>query len=78
MMLDDDVWNDKDTDDFLRYLKFDYYIMTYIISFFCMEFVIGYTWVFDIHLLGPKGNETMIIFAFLMISRFTRIVYTFV
>ena len=55
LMLDDDVWNDKDTDDFLRYLKYDYYIMNYVISFFGMELVIGFTWVFNIHLLGPKG-----------------------
>jgi hypothetical protein len=55
LMLDDDVWNDKDTDDFLRYLKYDYFIMNYAFSFFGMELVIGFTWVFNIHLLGPKG-----------------------
>jgi len=31
MELDDNVWNDKDTDDFLRYLKFEYFMVTYFL-----------------------------------------------
>lgn len=29
MEMDDNVWNDKDTDDFLRYLKFEYFAVAY-------------------------------------------------
>lgn len=34
---DDNVWNDKDSDDFLRYLKQEYYMFAYILSFLAME-----------------------------------------
>ena len=34
---DEDVWNDKDSDDFLRYLKSEYYMFAYSLSFIAME-----------------------------------------
>ena len=37
MTLDDNVWNDRDTDDFLRYLKFEYFMLCYFMSFAAME-----------------------------------------
>lgn len=43
LMLDDDVWNDKDTDDFLRYLKYDYFVMVLPMTFFVMELTLGFT-----------------------------------
>ena len=29
---DEDIWNDKDTDDFLHYLKAEYFLLTYYIA----------------------------------------------
>lgn len=34
---DGNVWNDKDSDDFLRYLKMEYYMFVYLLSFIAME-----------------------------------------
>ena len=75
LMLDDDVWNDKDTDDFFRYLKFDYYTMTYKFSLFFMEIIIGFTSVFNIDWLGPRGSQSNQVFILLLLARFLRIVY---
>jgi len=33
MEMDDNVWNDRGTDDFLRYLKFEFFVMNYMLSF---------------------------------------------
>jgi hypothetical protein len=74
-MLDDDVWNDKDSDDYLRYLKFDYFTMTYKISLFIMELALGFSNIFNIHLLGERGPEINNIFILLLIARFFRIIY---
>lgn len=75
LMLDDDVWNDKDSDDYLRYLKFDYFTMTYKISLFIMELALGFSNIFNIHLLGERGPEINNIFILLLIARFFRIIY---
>ena len=42
MQMDDNVWNDKDTDDFLRYLKFEFFVMNYMISFLFTDFCYGF------------------------------------
>lgn len=42
MESDDNVWNDKDTDDFLRYLKFEYFMVSYTLLKMCMEILIGF------------------------------------
>ena len=34
LKLDDDVWNDKDSNDFLRYIKHDYFMFVYICTHF--------------------------------------------
>jgi hypothetical protein len=34
---DTNVWNDRQTDDFLRYIKFDYYVITLYISCLLMN-----------------------------------------
>ena len=38
---DDDVWNDRRIDDFLRYIKFDYFVSTLYISYLLMELYIA-------------------------------------
>jgi cytochrome b subunit of formate dehydrogenase len=39
---DDNVWNDRGSDDFLRYLKFEYFIFTFCWCKLFMEMSIGY------------------------------------
>lgn len=40
---DDNIWNDRKTDDFLRYIKFDYYVFTLNITCFLMNIYVMYT-----------------------------------
>ena len=42
MKMDDNVWNDKNTDDFLRYLKFEYFVLNYMISFLFTDLIYGF------------------------------------
>ena len=39
---DDNVWNDKETDDYLRYIKYDFFIFTYIIASLLTNLMFGY------------------------------------
>ena len=43
MKMDDNVWNDSCTDDFLRYLKFEFFMLNYMFSFAIMEFICGFS-----------------------------------
>lgn len=42
LSLDDNVWNDKCSDDFLRFIKFDFYLFTFILSVLLTELYIGF------------------------------------
>lgn len=52
MESDDNVWNDKDTDDFLRYLKFEYFLFNYILTKGVMEIFIGFIDSKDVIMFG--------------------------
>jgi len=55
---DDNVWNDKATDDFLRYLKFEYFMYNYFLCKFLTECFIQYDLgAFDHHIFGKKNGE---------------------
>ena len=41
MQMDDNVWNDKDTDDFLRYLKFEFFVLNYMMTFLLTSLTVG-------------------------------------
>ena len=56
MELDDNVWNDKDTDDFLRYLKFEYFMCTFFALKTVMELYIGF-FPRDIFLIFDQEKE---------------------
>jgi hypothetical protein len=42
MQKDDNVWNDKNTDDFLRYLKFEFFVLNYMMSFLFTDLMYGF------------------------------------
>ena len=50
---DDNVWNDRQTDDFLRYIKFDYYVFTLYLSCLLMDVIVGVTLGEVLTNLGP-------------------------
>lgn len=43
MEKDDNVWNDKSSDDFLRYLKFEYFFFNFFLAKLLCEIQIGFT-----------------------------------
>jgi len=73
MESDDNVWNDKNTDDFLRYLKFEYFMVNYILLKAVTEIYIGFIPRADITIFGPKHESnsyipTGLIFTLLLIN----------
>ena len=73
MEMDDNVWNDKDTDDFLRYLKFEYFMCTYFLMKIVSQINYGFNMGFipgdDILLFGESNFEsTKVIFILLLVQ----------
>jgi len=67
MKLDDNVWNDRDTDDFLRYLKFEYFMLSYFMAFAGMEVVAGFGYFEYLNMFGTNNNNEMfLIFGLLL------------
>ena len=67
---DDNVWNDRQTDDFLRYIKFDYYVFTLYLSCLLMDIIVGVTLGETLTLLGPADfKPTGLIMLILVIQR---------
>lgn len=42
LLQDDNPWNDKDTEDFLRHLKMEYLMFSYFVAAIVMDYVIGF------------------------------------
>ena len=69
MEMDDNVWNDKDTDDFLRYLKFEYFMCTYFMLKIFLEIYIGFVPRQEILTFGKNEFEPIgIIFICLLVQ----------
>lgn len=73
MESDDNVWNDKDTDDFLRYLKFEYFMVNYTFVKAVSEIMIGFVQRDDMKIFSPKfeANEFVpvgVIFTLLLLN----------
>lgn len=58
MAADDNVWNDKWSDDFLRFIKFDMYLFSFILSFLLMEIYIGFGEMDHINEMVPGNTDT--------------------
>lgn len=54
MESDDNIYNDKKTDDFLRYLKSEYFLMAYIITFILVEVEFGFLGNYHFDNIGTK------------------------
>ena len=57
MEMDDNVWNDKDTDDFLRYLKYEYFMCTYFALKIVLQIYIGFVPKQEIDMFGERNFE---------------------
>lgn len=67
--MDDNVWNDKDTDDFLRYLKYEYFLCSYYGLKVLMQIYIGFIPREDILIFGENQfDPVQIIFILLLVQ----------
>jgi hypothetical protein len=67
---DDNVWNDRDADDFLRYVKTDYYRFSKTMSILFMEIIIGFTNFSGVETMGPRELwPTLYMYGMLIVSR---------
>ena len=72
--LDDNVWNDRDADDFLRYVKYDYYIFSKILSILFMDIIIGFTDFNNVGTMGPRDMwPVKYVYGMLVFNRFFRL-----
>lgn len=73
--LDDNVWNDRDADDFLRYVKYDFYIFSKVLSILFMDIIIGFTNFNDVDTMGPRDTWPIkYIFGMLIFNRSFRLI----
>lgn len=71
MESDDNVWNDKDTDDFLRYLKFEYFMTCYVLIKGLMEIWLGFVPRDDIAMFGKNEfYPVAVIFIICLVNSF--------
>ena len=52
--MDDNVWNDKNTEDFLRYMKYEYFKLCYFGTLIMMEVFVGFSNLYHLDDLGPR------------------------
>jgi membrane associated rhomboid family serine protease len=76
MAADDNVWNDKWSDDFLRFLKFDMYLWCFILSMLLMELYIGFGNMNHINEMGGSRTKPLgEMFGLMIISRIGQLLH---
>lgn len=55
LAIDTNVWNDRNTDDFLHYLKMEYFLITYMLTFIIVEICVSFTDIYEINLMGQRN-----------------------
>lgn len=58
LLTDDNIWNDNDSDDYLRYIKHDFFIMVYLLSSFFNAIVWGFSQSKAVTTIGVRDFET--------------------
>ena len=67
MRQDEDVWNDRNAEDFLRYMKYDYYIVTLNLSMLILEYTVGFSEFNGVEKMGQREFSKVGIIYFLLI-----------
>jgi len=67
LSMDSNCWNDKDTDDFLRYLKQEYFMFTFTVSFLIMELTLSNMEVLG-EGIGNKGASSVRLCFIILVS----------
>lgn len=69
-LADNDIWNDKDSDDYLRYLRFECYITCNVLSYLFTDVFTGFTNVYRLDRLGPREfSSTGVIYLVFILCR---------
>jgi len=72
---DNDVWNDKWSTDFLRYLKMEYFLVTYLLTCLTSYTLVGFSNFYGVDKFGPRDfNSTGIILAVMIFGKFVDLV----
>jgi hypothetical protein len=72
---DNNVWNDKWSTDFLRYLKMEYFLVTYILTCITSYAVVGFSNFYGVDRFGDKDiNSTGMILCILIFGKFSFLV----
>lgn len=57
LLLDDNVWNDKNTDDFLRYLKLEYFLLTNVITNLSFDCLVAFSNIYELQDFGDRDAD---------------------
>jgi hypothetical protein len=72
---DTDVWNDKWSTDFLRYLKMEYFLITYILSCLTSYYLVGFSKFYGVEKFGDRDfNSTGMILSVMIFGKFSFLV----
>lgn len=72
---DDNPWNNKNTEDFLRHLKREYFTMSYSIAFLLLELTTGFSNMWNIDVFGPKDMSVSgALLIMCMVPRFIKLI----
>ena len=67
---DNDVWNDRKTQDFMVHLKAEFFQFTYVCSLLIQTIVIGFTNFYFIYVFGKRDwNPTLSLFLIMVLHR---------
>ena len=78
LKLDEDVWNDKNSNDFLRYIKHDYFMFVYICTHFINNVNYGfnhYTLLDDMGERNKSLRNCLLILALIRLNQLLHYVY---
>ena len=61
LLVDDDVWNDRNSNDFLRYMKHDFFIFVYICTHLINDLNYGFNEYDVLVEAGPRSQSTTLL-----------------
>lgn len=79
MKLDNDLWNDRNSSDFLRHMKFDFFLFVYICTHLINNLFYGFnndeSSPYNHPSMGVRDQNTYIIFSLLVALRFNQLFF---
>lgn len=77
--MDDDVWNDRNSCDFLRYMKHDFFMFVYLCTHFINNILYGFNDYPLLNAMGERDKSTTVtclaILAWIRFNQLLHVVY---